>query len=158
MKQLRFDNDTLTLEVEEPTISTYLRQQCSYHLRTMKIYSRVISEPPPSAETLIALDDSIIGSWLARVPQWFDDNATYTMNAQYALVHGLNVWRFRNLRIVMFRPFLVKWASQDATQEQSWDEQIATERCLQAASESITHIQAFWNANLHARLTAFYVL
>ena len=146
------------MEAEEATISTYLREQSSYHLHTIPIYNRLISNPPPKADQLLVFDDTIVNAWVSKVPHWFSDNAGPTINPQFALVHGINNWRFRNLRIIMFRPFLVRWALQNEAEVLPWEEQAATDRCLQAAQESITSIQSFWNSNYQSRLTAFYVL
>ena len=124
----------------------------------MPIYNRLISDPPPKADQLLSLDDTIIFAWVSKVPHYFSDTAGPILNDRFKLVHGLNTWRFRNLRIIMFRSFLVKWASQREDEFLPWAEQTATDRCLQAAQESITHIQNFWNSTYQTRLTAFYVL
>lgn len=146
------------VEADEVTVCTYLREQSSYHLHTMPIYNRLISNPPPKAEQLLNFDDTIVHSWLSKVPNYFSDQAGQTINFRYALVHGINTWRFRNLRIICFRPFLVRWALQNESEVLAWEEQAATDRCLLAAQESITLIQNFWNTNFQTRLTAFYVL
>ncbi|KAF1343722.1 fungal-specific transcription factor domain-containing protein [Delphinella strobiligena] len=145
-------------EVEEVTVCTYLREQSLYHLQTMPIYNRLISNPPPQAGELLSLDDSIICAWVKNVPHFFSDDSGINMDPKYALVHGINTWRYRNLRIICFRPFLVRWALQIESETLSWEEQTATDRCLQAAQETITYIQSFWNSRSQTRLTAFYVL
>lgn len=158
VKQLTSHLYNQPAEADEATVSTYIREQSSYHLHTMTIYNRLISNPPPRADQLISLDESVTCVWLNKVPHYFNDDAGVTIDPRYALVHGINTWRFRNLRIICYRPFLVRWALQAETEVLSWDEQSAADRCLQAAQESITHIQNFWNTKYQTRLTAFYVL
>lgn len=157
-KQLYAGLDIQPAEVNETTVCSYIREQSSYHLHTMKIYSRIISNPSPGADQLLTLDDTFVVAWVNKVPSYFSDNAGPALNYRYPLVHGINAWRFRNLRIIMFRPFLIRWALQTETEDLPRDEQTATARCLQAAQESITHIHNFWGSNEHSRLTAFYVL
>ncbi|CAC9885796.1 unnamed protein product, partial [Aureobasidium pullulans] len=146
-------------EVDEPTVNTYLRVQSSYHLQTMPIYNRLISNPPPLPEELLTLDSTIVEAWLSQVPHYFHDSSGPMLEDRFALPHGINCWRYRNLRIVIFRPLLVKWALQDGREETlTWHEQEATNRCLRAARESIASIQNFWKSRSQTRLTAFYVL
>lgn len=146
-------------EVDEATVNTYLRVQSSYHLQTMPIYNRLISNPPPLPEELLTLDSTIVEAWLSQVPHYFHDSSGPHLEDRFALPHGINCWRYRNLRIVIFRPLLVKWASQDGREETlTWHEQEATNRCLRAARESIASIQNFWKSRQQTRLTAFYVL
>lgn len=146
-------------EVEQATVNTYLRVQSSYHLQTMPIYNRLISNSPPSTEELLAMDSSVVENWLSQVPHYFHDISGPTLEDRFALPHGINCWRYRNLRIIMFRPLLVKWALQDGVDEVlTWHEQEATNRCLRAARESISSIQSFWKMRPQTRLTAFYTL
>ncbi|THZ70632.1 hypothetical protein D6C85_05809 [Aureobasidium pullulans] len=146
-------------EVDEPTVNTYLRVQSSYHLQTMPIYNRLISNQPPLPEELLTLDSTIVEAWLSQVPHYFHDSSGPMLEDRFALPHGINCWRYRNLRIVIFRPLLVKWALQDGREETlTWHEQEATNRCLRAARESIASIQNFWKSRSQTRLTAFYVL
>ncbi|CAD0109619.1 unnamed protein product [Aureobasidium uvarum] len=145
-------------EVDQATVNTYLRVQSSYHLQTMPIYNRLISNPPPLPEELLTLDSTIVETWLRQVPHYFNDSSAH-LEDRFALPHGINCWRYRNLRIVIFRPLLVKWALQDGLEEAlTWHEQEATNRCLRAARESIASIQNFWKSRPQTRLTAFYVL
>jgi transcriptional regulatory protein GAL4 len=52
-----------------------------------------------------------------------------------------------------------KRALQDEHRETlTWNEQEATNRCLQAARESIVPIQDFWKTRPQTSLTAFFVL
>ncbi|OCT48124.1 Zn(II)2Cys6 transcription factor [Cladophialophora carrionii] len=165
-KDLPVNATSLPAEVNEATIYTYVRTQSSYHLHTIRIYNRLISNPIPSATELIALDDEFIDGWLKSLPPYFrDDNLP--LPHEYLLGHAISRWRFRIMRIIMYRPFLIRWAQDrlDATvtspmspsQAQS-AESIATKRCLKAAEECISAIFDFWSSATHTRLAAWYVL
>ncbi|EXJ54663.1 hypothetical protein A1O7_10004 [Cladophialophora yegresii CBS 114405] len=165
-KDLPVNATSLPAEVNEATIYTYVRTQSSYHLHTIRIYNRLISNPIPCAAELIALDDEFIDGWLKSLPPYFrDDNLP--LPHEYLLGHAISRWRFRIMRIIMYRPFLIRWAQDrlDATvtspmspsQAQS-AESIATKRCLKAAEECISVIFDFWSSATHTRLAAWYVL
>ncbi|KAF9772180.1 hypothetical protein IL306_010127 [Fusarium sp. DS 682] len=158
-KELTQDSTQYPPEVEGITMYTYVRVQSAYHLSTMTVYNRLITSPFPSATELITLDDVCIGSWLAQVPYYY--LAVPPPDSEFALGMGISEWRYRNLRIVMYRPFLVRWArssAQNAQQNLTSSENLAVFRCLDAAKESITHIQGYWTSRSHSRLAAFYIL
>ncbi|SPJ72825.1 uncharacterized protein FTOL_02554 [Fusarium torulosum] len=158
-KDLTQDSTHCPPEVEGITMYTYIRVQSAYHLSTMTVYNRLITSPFPSATELITLDDVCIGSWLAQVPYYY--LALPPPESEHALGMGISEWRYRNLRIVMYRPFLVRWArssAQNTQQNLTSSENLAVFRCLDAAKESITHIQGYWTSRSHSRLAAFYIL
>lgn len=138
---------------------TYLRVQSSYHAKTMGIYNRLITPPFPSAAELVALDDENIGSWLAQIPPYY--TAFPSAESLYALGIGITKWRFRNLRVVMYRPFLVRWVLNSAPfdqQSSSSTESLVVFRCLDAAKETIVSVEEYWTSRSHFRLAAWYVL
>jgi mannosyl-oligosaccharide alpha-1,2-mannosidase len=147
----------------------------------MRIYNRLISSPLPSAAELVALDDELIEQgWLASLPPSFRDDTLPSLPAQYLLGHSISRWRFRLQRIIMYRPFLIKWAQDGlapsstgpSSSSFSWPsasppppsssemtaETIATTRCFKAAQECIACIFQFWSTATHTRLAAWYVL
>ena len=125
----------------------------------MSIYNRLITHPFPSASELVALDDICIGTWLAQVPDYFSNFPP--RESKYALGIGISKWRYRNLKIVMYRPFLVRWACRQSpdTLQGSFDaNNLAVYRCLDAAKETISSIQEYWTSRSHSRLAAWYIL
>ncbi|KAH6703190.1 transcriptional regulatory protein GAL4 [Leptodontidium sp. MPI-SDFR-AT-0119] len=168
-KDLTTASTSLPPEANETTIYSYIRTQSSYHLRTMRIYNRLISSPLPSATDLLSLDDELIEGWRSSLPHYFRDNDLPLSN-EYLLGHSISRWRFRLLRIIMYRPFLIRWAQNDyglstpsspSTQEYpqfSTAENTATMRCFQAAEECISALFCFWTSGTHTRLAAWYVL
>ncbi|KAM0495502.1 hypothetical protein ACHAP8_008096 [Fusarium lateritium] len=158
-KDLTHDSTHCPPEVDGITMYTYIRVQSAYHLSTMTVYNRLITSPFPSATELITLDDVCIGSWLAQVPYYY--RTVPPPDSEYGLGMGISEWRYRNLRIVMYRPFLVRWArssAQNTQQNLTSSENLAVFRCLDAAKESVMHIQSYWTSRTHSRLAAFYIL
>ncbi|OBT38698.1 hypothetical protein VE00_10647 [Pseudogymnoascus sp. WSF 3629] len=146
-------------ESEGLTLYTYVRIQSSYHLRTMGIYNRLITGSFPTAAELIALDDENIGGWIAQWPHYY--TAFPPAGSKHALGVGISKWRYRNLRIVMYRPLLVRWALSSSLYDQqasSSTESLAVFRCLDAAKETILSIEEYWMSRSHFRLAAWYVL
>ncbi|KIW22409.1 uncharacterized protein PV07_12297 [Cladophialophora immunda] len=165
-KDLQMDSPSYPPEVNEATIYTYVRTQSSYHLHTIRIYNRLISNPIPSAPELISLDDELIEGWLNSLPPYFRDDNLPLPN-QYLLGHAISRWRFRIMRIIMYRPFLIRWAQDGLDNEtvipvspsqNASAETVATQRCFKAAEECISAIFEFWSSGTHTRLAAWYVL
>jgi transcriptional regulatory protein GAL4 len=125
----------------------------------MGVYDRLIGRPFPTAAELIALDDENIGTWLAQMPSYY--SVFPPDGSKYALGLGITKWRYRNLRIVMYRPFLIRWALGSAPYTErgsSSTENLAVFKCLDAAKETIMSIEEYWTTRSHQRLDAWYVL
>ena len=132
----------------------------------MRIYNRLISSPIPSAGELIQLDDELIEGWRKSLPSYFCDDDLF-LAPQYLLGHAISRWRFRIMRIVMYRPFLLRWAqdgfsplsnSTSLAPQSSTAEEVAVTRCFHAAEECISILHGFWSSATHTRLAAWYVL
>lgn len=146
-------------EIDGITRYTYLRVQASYHSRTMCIYNRLITPPFPTATELIALDDENISPWCAQIPAYY--NSFPSAESRLALGIGITKWRYRNLRIVMYRPFLVRWVLNSAPYDQHSNpspESLVVFKCLDAAKETIFVVEEYWMSRSHSRLAAWYVL
>lgn len=169
-QELSATSTTLPPEVNETTIYTYISTQSSYHLCTMQIYNRLISSPVPSATELMSLDDEHIERWRNCLPHYYCDD-DLQLPRQYLLGHSIGRWRFRLLRIIMYRPFLIRWAQHGSDSlpspsspyprehsESLAAENIATTRCFRAAEECISALFRFWTLGTHTRLAAWYVL
>lgn len=127
-------------------------------MATSYIYSKIISSPFPSAQELINLDDRLIGYWLANLPPFFQENALQP--PKFRLCHSILRWRYRNFRILMYRPFLVGRLMARTEKDKDFDAQsdIAIQRCLDAARESIELISAFWMQEQQSMLGCWYGL
>ncbi|KAJ5707383.1 hypothetical protein N7488_007184 [Penicillium malachiteum] len=117
--------------------------------------------PFPSAAELIELDDRLIGSWLGSLPPYFQEHVIQTQ--KFCLCHSIMRWRYRNFRIFMYRPFLVgrlmarpeREGELGGTENES---EIAIERCLDAARESVELIANFWEQEQQSMLACWYGL
>lgn len=167
--RLTADSTSLPSEINEATYYTYVNTQSSYHLRTMRIYDRLISSPVPTADELIALDDECIQGWKNSLPPYFCDE-DLPLPPEHLLGHSMGRWRYRVMRVVMYRPFLLRWAQNgfppldmntgppNVPRMFSDAENLATKRCLSAAEECISVLFRFWTTATHTRLAAWYVL
>lgn len=131
--------------------------QARFHLATNIIYTKVISVNFPSAAQLLQLDDELIEPWRSR---W----AAETLNSplKFRLSQKIMEWRYRNFRIVMYRPFVIKRALQargiPTSAPMDSSTQTAFERCLHQAQETIYSIHEYWTNAEQNRLAAWYGL
>ncbi|KAK6823328.1 hypothetical protein RU639_005964 [Aspergillus parasiticus] len=147
--------------VTETTVYTHLRAQAMFHLKTNLIYTKITSTSFPSAAELIELDDRLIGDWLASLPSFFNEGAIQA--PKFALCHSILRWRYRNLRILMYRPFLVgKWMlnsdqGPDGLREKDDTHvELAIQRCFDAARESVELISSFWAQHQKTTMACWY--
>lgn len=145
-------------ELDEATTYSYVRTQSAYHIATIPIYNRLISSRFPSAAELTAMDDELIEGWRGRLPQFYNDSDLQLSN-EHQLGHSISRWRFRIMRIIMYRPFFLIWVRNGLKPLQfSLPNDSATSRCLVAAEECILIISRFWSTATRTRLAAWYVL
>lgn len=147
-------------ERDEVTTYTAVRTQARFHAVTNPIYARVISKPIPSAAELLRLDDTLLQPWLESLPSYFRDDTIVPQRFTFA--HAVMRWRYRNFRIIMYRPFVIRQAlnSRDAKASLSADDDEACRRCLGDAEGTITAIAEYWrgHGHEHNRLEAWYAL
>lgn len=141
----------------EPTIYTSVRLQSLLHLLTNGIYERIITDPFPSASQLLARDKKYLERWKKLVPPYYDESAS--VGDKFKLSKCVLEWRFRNLRILMYRTFLLKRvviSSQDSSDQY---ERQAGEICLQECSKVIKSMNHFWCSKPdHNRMETWYTL
>ncbi|KAL1885445.1 hypothetical protein Plec18167_000939 [Paecilomyces lecythidis] len=148
--------------VNEVTVYTHLRAQATFHMATCEIYSKITSPPFPSASELTEADDRLIGHWLSSLPPYFQEDAT--QEPRYRLCHSILQWRYRNFRTLMYRPILLRrvMARSDRgsgdIQDYDAHEEIAIQRCLAAARESVELISAYWAEEQQNTMACWYGL
>lgn len=145
-------------ESNEITPYTAVRTQAAFHMATNRIYARVISKPFPTAKELLHLDDTLIGNWLGNLSLYFTEHAF--IPPKYSFAHAVMMWRYRNLRIIMYRPFVIRKAlyARNGRTDESPESFQAWERCLDEARCTIASIREFWEGGERNRLTAWYAL
>lgn len=151
---------SVILPPPRPGLTTHsaIADQARFHLMTSEIYARVISLPFPSAQELLQMDDERINAWYAIWSLEAD-----RVEARFVLSRSVMEWRYRNLRIIMFRPFVIRKAlqarmRQGATPQVESATNIAISRCLAEAKASILSINAFWSTGRHTCMASWYAL
>jgi transcriptional regulatory protein GAL4 len=155
--------------------------QSQFHLLTTSLYNRIISKPFPSAKQVLLWDDLYIGRWLQLVPEYYREDAI--VPERHALSHAIMTWRYKHLRMVIYRPFLIQNAlmssrhgpspgacSEDNTgnidgkfdkgsySSSSAYAKVTCERCLKESHETIRHVNKFWQIHAHTRMACWYAL
>ena len=143
-------------------ITTYsaVSAQARFHLATNEIYSKVISVHFPSAAELVRLDDEQIEPWRLA---WQTGIEPATVAPRYRLARFVMEARYRNFRIIMYRPFVIRQALQARSGAQQMASggvtQIAIDRCLHEAKSTIVLVHDFWsNDGPQVCMSAWYAL
>lgn len=140
-----------------PTAYTSVRLQALFHIFTNSIYERIISDPFPLAQTLLHWDREYIERWKLFIPGCFLEDAS--VPAQFKLAQVVLHWRSRNLRIIMYRTFMLKRLFSPKQEPVDEHETKAGEICLQECSATIMSMDSFWNEKAHYnRMDAWYLL
>ncbi|KAJ5083035.1 Zn(II)2Cys6 transcription factor [Penicillium argentinense] len=146
----------------ETTAYTHLRAQATFHMATNEIYSNMISNSFPSAAELIDADDRFISRWLSTLPLYFKEDAV--QGKRFRLCHAILRWRYRNFRTLMYRPILLRRVMArperhaPSNSDSGADEDIAIQRCLEAARESVELISDYWEKEDHNTMACWYGL
>ncbi|TVY88081.1 Regulatory protein, partial [Lachnellula willkommii] len=157
-RELTAASQTCPPQTNEVTPYTAVRSQASFHTATNRIYARVISKPFPTAKELLYLDDTYMGEWLANIPPYFAP--LVSVPPKYNFAHAVRMWRYRNLRIIIYRPFVIRKAlyARNGRSDESMESHQAYERCLDEARNTIAGIRDYWAANEHTKFAAWYAL
>lgn len=140
-----------------PTTHSAVAIQARFHLATNDIYSRVISLHFPSAAELVRLDDERIEPWRLR---WHPGKLVLPL--KFRLSRSIMEWRYRNFRIICYRPFVMRHVLQRRANIYNQPEDAATltaiHRCLHEAERSIASIHTYWMTENRNCLSAWYGL
>lgn len=149
-----------TLPPPRTTLTTHsaIAGQARFHLMTNEIYAKVISLPFPSPQELLKMDDERISAWHSI---WAVEASE--VEPRYALSRSIMAWRFRNLRIIMFRPFVIRKVfqarmRQEVVQQLDPSTDAAVSRCLAEAKTSIISIDHFWQTGTRNCMASWYAL
>lgn len=133
-------------EEDAPTICTSVRLQSLFHMLTNSIYERIITDPFPSALLLLEWDQQYLERWKRLIPNYFKKEAN--VPKKFMLAHSVLEWRYRNLKIIMFRTFLLKKVllNSKVTNDNYDDvyELRAGELCIEECSLTIDSMSRFW--------------
>ncbi|KAK5116030.1 hypothetical protein LTR62_000486 [Meristemomyces frigidus] len=152
-------NVSTSLPMAREGFTTYsaVAIQARFHMATNEIYSKIISVHFPRAAELIRLDDEKIETWRST---WLKDDME--VPHRYRLSRSIMEWRYRNFRIIMYRPFVVRFVLQQLTENSglTFDQAMLTavERCLTEARITIASIHDYWSTSAHNCLGSWYGL
>jgi transcriptional regulatory protein GAL4 len=103
--------------------------------------------------------------WYNSLPHYFKQPITTPESDNFALVRNRLMWRHWNLRILLYRPILLRWASRRWTPTPGSppepEDPLETEcrmLCLRNARWTISSISDFVNNHICTRLGAWYML
>lgn len=150
-------------ESQSTTLYTHVRCQSSFHLATNDIYQKLISVLP-TAQEMLHLDQAHLQKWLSELPGYFAE--AQPQPSRYRLCHAVLHWRWRNFRILMLRPYLMRRFMRrrhDGPEASSLGdidhaEETAFVLCLDTARETIESIANFWRSERQNVLTCWYAL
>ena len=154
-KDLTAASQTYPTESNHMTPYTAAAWQARFHIATHECYQKVISKPFPSAAELLELDSSAIEPWESNLPKYFATASSVLQ--RYALPQAIMELRTRNLRIIMYRPFVIRRALR-RTPDTDEASTVAYGKCLAEAKKTIETIDVYWEQQEHNRLAAWYGL
>ncbi|KAI9370734.1 fungal-specific transcription factor domain-containing protein [Aspergillus egyptiacus] len=149
-------------DVNEPTLYSGMIAQAKFHMLTNSVYQRLISSPSPTPEETLSLEKPM-EEWYNGLPDYIKQPELSSVSDNFALVRNRLLWRDWNLRILIYRPILLRWASRRWTPNTSTEPEDPFEAdcrmlCLRNARLTISSIADFVNNHLVTRLGAWYIL
>ncbi|PGG99320.1 transcriptional regulatory protein GAL4 [Blastomyces parvus] len=174
---------SVPVECDQPTIYSSLIAQAKFHLTTNELYHCLLSNHNLSAEETLKLQIPI-DEFLCSLPPYFEPDESHTddcsssnenSNLQlpcwFIFAKKRLSWRRWNFQIILYRPILLRWATQrwkqmrqsqfspspDSNQAQAAEEECRM-RCLQAARATIESIACFMVLNPYTRIAGWYML
>jgi transcriptional regulatory protein GAL4 len=163
-QHLRITTNVLPQEVSNPTVYSGLIHQTAFHRATNPLYHRLISNPPPTFRELLELQKPI-DAWQNSIPSYFQlTNIDLHRHEALILARYRLSWRAWNLRVILYRPVVLRWAARrwatttDEAENEDPDEEQCRLLCLQSARETIASISEYMSGNVTSRLGSWYML
>ncbi|GFZ51225.1 hypothetical protein JCM24511_08983 [Saitozyma sp. JCM 24511] len=154
----------------EPTIYSSLTYQANFHLLSNRIYSRVISSPPPSSSETLELDTEL-QTFFSDLPSWmtpFPEDGGPVRSTSLEFSAQKHFWRYCNLRIILHRRAFLERVLRgqplcDAgpgvdPNSLIWHDVRCSQLCLESAGDSIRAIHRFFSGRWSNRLESWYGL
>lgn len=139
--------------------------QTKFHLLTNSVYQRLISSPSLTPEETLSLQKPM-EEWYNDLPDYLKQQpmlATSPESESLALVRRRLMWRDWNLRTLIYRPILLRWAARKWTPTAQAEHEDPLESecrmlCLRNARLSIASISDYMDNYICTRLGAWYML
>ncbi|KAG0645036.1 Regulatory GAL4 [Hyphodiscus hymeniophilus] len=137
-QSLTASTTSLPTELLEPTIYTPLICQSLFHLTTNTLHHRLITSPSPSPQELTALNRTI-DSWKDSIPSYFDlESSGVQWNETFVFARYRLLWRTWNLKIIVSRPILLRWAARLKDSDPGSSDTTEELRCRKISHEEST--------------------
>ena len=163
LKSLSALTTLLPAEIPYPTIYTALISQSLFHCTTNSLHHRLISNPPPSPQELLSLNEAI-SEWENVIPVYFQLDSPIVQSQETFLFARYRLsWRSWNMQIILFRPVILQWAARrrnsDPTGIPETDEELeCRQKCILSARATINSISDFVAKGMVSRLSTWYLL
>ncbi|PGH01944.1 hypothetical protein AJ79_07775 [Helicocarpus griseus UAMH5409] len=176
---------TLPPETDQPTPYSSLIAQAKFHLATNDVYHRLLANGNLSAEETLKLQIPI-DDFLKSLPSYFErddshqddftrnnESAALKLPRWFIFAKKRLSWRRWNFQIILYRPVLLRWATQRWQQmsHQGFSSNNADDqdkahsadlecrmRCLQVARATIQSISGYMATSQYTRLGGWYML
>ena len=154
---------TLPQESDGPTLYSGIIAQAKFHLLTNSVYQRLISSPSLTPEETLGLQKPM-EEWYNGLPDYLKQTVTTPEPDSLALVRRRLMWRDWNLRTLIFRPILLRWAARRWTpgnQPAEHEDPLESDcrmLCLRNARLTIASISDYMDNYICTRLGAWYML
>ena len=152
----------LPADLLEPTIYSSLRAQAEFHIVTNSVSNRLLSAPTMSTGEALAANQAL-ESWTTKLPPYLRvDQPNLYSHSWHSFARAKLWWRYWNLQIILFRPFLMRCANKEAKNDTgdviTPEEDHSRDICLSAAHLTINSIEEYMGQNAPSRLAAWYAL
>ena len=149
-------------ERTEPTIYSSLIAQSRFHTMSNSISDRLLSSPVVSPTEALGLN-AVLETWSAGLPWYFQmDQPTSLPYDWYLFARQRLCWRYRNLQILLTRPYLLSWAMRRMGSQQdpdgSAEESKCRSICINSAHRTLVTSDAYIRQTPLTRLMSWYTL
>lgn len=154
--------EELPSERREPTIYSSLIAQSKFHIISNSISDRLLSSPAVSASEALSLN-AVLETWCASLPWYFQmDQPASLPYDWYLFARQRLCWRYRNLQILLTRPYLLSWAMRRIGSQQvpdgSPEEAKCRRLCIDSAHRTLITSDAYIRQTPLTRLMSWYTL
>lgn len=160
---LTFENETMPSERTEPTLYSGLIAQCNFSHKTNEIFNRVISRPSPTAIEALEMNKRI-DEFCNDMPEFFKDGSIVDQTKPWLKLAKYKLgWRFRNLRLILFRPFILQRVLSEGDHNplpvmNSPEEKECRRMCLRSAHNTIVSVNEFIQTNEQTPMSVWYTI
>ncbi|GME74727.1 unnamed protein product [[Candida] boidinii] len=164
-QSLKVVNDAM-LNKPYPTVYSAMIQQTKFTLLTSPMYTKLLDKHLPSLKECLEMNAKLT-DFVRNLPNYFSEHNTIAEQAYKNVPENLYpgykdrpptwltlsrhrlIWRYKNLQIILFRPFIWQKIMANDAQSieicQTEDARKCRRICLDAASETITSIYNYVN-------------